>query len=394
MMIDEPTIIAAAAAAPLAAADPARCLEGMTIGVDGRPFTGPHTGFAMFLRSFLPPLLEAGAKVTLVSNGPLVTAPAFCARCGTVSLGENVGPVRWEQVSLRRHLESAKYDFYLASRNYGLPLLYRGPTTLLLAVLDLIPWRFPRVYFLKKPRFTAVYLASLFVALRKAKAIFTISEASKRDIARLAPGKPIHVNWIRLPEGSLPSNRSKPAADRPYFVYVGGMDPRKNNRLLLVAFARVRAEGGQEDLVLVGRGYEPLAPLIETLGLKESVRITGYVDDDTRTVLLAGALALVYPSIYEGFGLPVAEALQAGVRVITGTGGSLPEIGGSAAEYVDPITVETLAAAMRRVADTVPDEVFYEAARAQVARLTSAEIDRGIVATFVELNNARVAKGV
>jgi glycosyltransferase involved in cell wall biosynthesis len=198
----------------------------------------------------------------------------------------------------------------------------------------------------------------------------------------------VHAIWIRLPGTPPAASAAVPIAGK-YFVYVGGMDPRKNNALLLRAFARFRAEGGREQLVLVGRGYEPLQPLIESLGITEHVRMTGYIDDETRTACLAGAVALVYPSIYEGYGLPVAEALQVGVRVITGRGGSLEEIGGDAPEYLDAITVESLAAAMQRVAATEPGSAFHEAARAQIARLTSAAIDQQVVAAFTQAVAAR-----
>lgn len=369
-------------------AAPPRSLDGVGLGVDGRPFSGPHTGYAMYLRALLPPLLDAGARVTLVSDRPMDGAPEVLARCGQAVIGEAAGPWRWEQFNLRRHLDSARYDFYLASRNFGLPLLYRGPTTLLLTVHDLIPWLLPKLYFLKKPRFTVSYLASLFIALRKASAILTVSQASRRDIARLAPRKKIYANWIRLSESRPPKDGAAPVSGR-YFVYVGGLDPRKGNRLLLEAFARFRAQGGTEKLVLIGRGYEPLQPLIDSLGLQDAVVVTGYVDDDARTALLAGAVALVYPSLYEGYGLPIAEALQVGVRAVTGRGGSLPEIGGEAAEYLDPLTADSLADAMTRLAACEPDPSFYERARAQVARLSGGEIDRTTVEIFTELAAAR-----
>lgn len=365
-------------------AAPARPLDGLRLGVDGRPFNGPHTGYAMYLRALLPPLLEAGVRVTLVSDRAMDGAPDLLARCEQAVIGEAGGPWRWEQRNLRRHLEAARYDFYLASRNFGLPFLYRGPTTLLVTIHDLIPWLYPKQYFLKKPRFTAVYLASLFVALRKAQAVLTVSQASRRDIARLVPGKPVYANWIRLPASRPPVDGARTVGGR-YFVYVGGLDPRKGNRLLLEAFAQFRKAGGTEKLVLVGRGYEPLQPVIDALGLCDDVVLTGYVDDDARTALLAGAVALVYPSLYEGYGLPIAEALQVGVRALTTRGGSLPEIGGNAAEYLDPLTVDDLADAMLRLAAQAPDAAFYERARAQVARLSGEEIDRTTVAVFTEL---------
>lgn len=151
----------------------------------------------------------------------------------------------------------------------------------------------------------------------------------------------------------------------------------------MISTSRHRAAGGREDLVLIGRGYEPLRPLIDSHGLGESVRLTGYVDDAARTTLVAGATALVYASVYEGYGLPVAEALQAGVRALSGTGGSQREIGGDAAEYLpDPITAENLAAAMMRISGTRPDAEFIRAARMQVARLASVGLDEKIVDTL------------
>lgn len=363
-------------------------LAGVSIGVDARPFGAPHTGYAMYLRSILRPILAAGAEVTLVTDRALGAGNPLVGRCRQAVIGEGEGPMRWEQVSLCAHLESARYDFYLATRNCGLPWRYRGPTTLLLAILDLIPWLFPKRYLLRKPRFSFVYLASLFIALHKATAIFTISEASKRDLVKLARKKPIHAIWIRLPAAPpLPPPPTTPP--KPYFIYVGGLDPRKNNALLIEAFARFRAAGGGEDLVIVGRGYEPLLPLIEARGLQERVRITGYIDDQAKTALLAGATALVYPSIYEGYGLPAAEALQLGVRALTGVGGSQREIGGDAAEYLDPITVDTVAAALTRLSGTRPDARFLEAARAQVARLTSETLDEQLVDAFVGLQSRR-----
>lgn len=362
-------------------------LAGMSLAIDGRSFCGPHTGYAMYLRAILRPIIGAGATVTLVTDRAIETGNPLIDGCRQVAIGEGEGPMRWEQVSLYHHLRGADYDFYLASRNQGLPWRYRGPTTLLLTIHDLIPFLFPRQYLLRKPRFSFVYLTSLFIALRKAAAILTISEASKRDIARLVKRKPIYAVWTPLPPAP-PAPAPVPDTE-PYFVYVGGMDPRKNNAMLIEAFSRFRRAGGQENLVLIGRGYEPLLPLIASLDLAASVRLTGYVDDATRTVLLAGATALVYPSFYEGYGLPAAEALQLGVRAVTGAGGSQREIGGDAVEYLDPVTPESIIDAMQRLSGTRPDAKFLDAARAQVARLTSPALEEKIVDVFADLLTRR-----
>ena len=184
----------------------------------------------MYLRSILRPLLAAGAEVTLVTDRPLASDHPLIARCTQAVIGEGRGPMRWEQVDLCRHLDSAGYDFYLASRNYGLPWRYRGPTHLLLTIHDLIPWLFPKLYLLKKPRFTFVYLLSLFIAIHKATAILTISEASKRDIVKLAKNKPVYVNLTRLQDAPL--TPTPVPSDAPYFVYVGGMRPAEEQRVV------------------------------------------------------------------------------------------------------------------------------------------------------------------
>ena len=118
--------------------------------------------------------------------------------------------------------------------------------------------------------------------------------------------------------------------------------------------------------------------------------MTGYLSDIAKTALVARATALVYPSLYEGYGLAAAEALQLGVRALTGVGGSQREIGGEAAEYLDPITRDGLADAMTRLSRTPPDARFLDAARTQVARLTSSALDEIAVDALVELQSKRV----
>ena len=140
--------------------------------------------------------------------------------------------MRWEQVDLCRHLELG----WLRLRP-RLPQLRsaRGGTVdstdlLLSYFTSLIPWLFPKLYLLKKPRFTFVYLLSLFIAIHKATAILTISEASKRDIVKLAKNKPVYVNLTRLQDAPL--TPTPVPSDAPYFVYVGGMRPAEEQRVV------------------------------------------------------------------------------------------------------------------------------------------------------------------
>ena len=151
---------------------------------------------------------------------------------------------------------------------------------------------------------------------------------------------------------------STASVERPYFVCVGSIRPHKNLRNLLAAFALV-LDQTPHDLIIVGRkdGFRTregdLAQLLAPLGAR--VRFLGAVDESALLQLVAGAQALVFPSMYEGFGLPALEAMAAGCPVIAADNSALPEVCGAAARYFDPHSVEGLAAAMLECARMSPE---------------------------------------
>jgi glycosyltransferase involved in cell wall biosynthesis len=140
----------------------------------------------------------------------------------------------------------------------------------------------------------------------------------------------------------------------PYYLYLGTLQPRKNLVRLVQAFGRfVQGSGTEQNLVLAGKKgwhYDEIETQIHALGLEDRIILTGYVADLDLASLLSGALAFVFPSLYEGFGFPVLEAMACGTPVICSNTSSLPEIAGDAAILVDPLDVDALAAAMHRVA--------------------------------------------
>jgi glycosyltransferase involved in cell wall biosynthesis len=157
--------------------------------------------------------------------------------------------------------------------------------------------------------------------------------------------------------------------DPPYLLAVGGVSPRKNARRLIEAFGRWRSRGGRSQsyrLLITGNSLDPefgqpgLAP--------DGVSLLGYVDQAELRRLYAGAAAFVYPAIYEGFGLPIAEAMACGAPVVTSRTGSAPEIAGGAAIIVDPFDPASIEAGIERA--TQPEEAVrlralgFERARA------------------------------
>lgn len=197
---------------------------------------------------------------------------------------------------------------------------------------------------------------------RRAQAVFTVSEFSRGEIVRLYGLRPADV--IVTYPGAAAEFRPISAAEQtaalagldvpPHFVLaVGNVQPRKNLPRLLEAYAQARAGGVDvPPLVLVGqahfRGREILR-VIERLRLTEHVRITGYVTTRQLVALYNRASVFMFASLYEGFGIPILEAMACGTPVVTSTVTSMPEVAGDAALMVDPMDVHAIATAMVRV---------------------------------------------
>jgi len=197
--------------------------------------------------------------------------------------------------------------------------------------------------------------------LRAARRVIAISQATRNDLVRHYRADPerVAVVYHGLGRAFRPLNdpqqiaaiRARYALDAPYFLYLGTIQPRKNLARLIDAFARSVAR--ETLLVIAGRrGWlsEPIARRAAELGLTHRVRFPGYVPDADLPALLGGALAFVFPSLYEGFGMPVLEAMACGAPVLTSTTSALPEVAGDAALLVDPGDTDAIAAALGRLA--------------------------------------------
>ncbi len=193
------------------------------------------------------------------------------------------------------------------------------------------------------------------VIAHRAHAIVTFSEHSKRDIVRLfrVPRDRVSVACLAaserfrpLPAEEIEAARTRLGLPECYVLHVGTLEPRKNIATLVRAFGAALPELGEVKLLLVGRtGWrmDSLPALIVELGLEDRVVIRPDITGDDLPAVYGGALALAYPSLYEGFGLPPLEAMQCGVPVVASNVSSLPEVVGDAALTVDPSSVDELA---------------------------------------------------
>ena len=242
-----------------------------------------------------------------------------------------------------------------------LPPLNEIPTVL--TVHDLIFERYPQYH----KRMNYLYLrASMPTYCRRATAIIAISEATKADLVQFYGIDPNRATVI--PEAAGPAFRPQSpkhveAARRRYglpqryILTVGTVEPRKNLIRLLDACGPLLADGLADSLAVVGgKGwlYHGLLRHLEALSWRDKVVLTGFVPDEDLPALYSGALLTVQPSLFEGFGLPVLEAMACGSPVCASRTGSLREVGAEVAAYFDPMETEEIRATLRKVLGT-PD---------------------------------------
>lgn len=245
---------------------------------------------------------------------------------------------RWWLVGLSRELSRLDCDVFHGT-DFSVPYLRLRPTVMTLH--DLSPWRDRGWHHAAdRVRRRTPFLLRLGIATM----VITPTEAVRREaiaMFRLAESR-----IVAVPEAASDLFRPMPGGDggKPYFLYLGTLEPRKNVGLLLDAWREVR-KTHDVDLVLAGRQREDFSPLPDEPGL----RVTGAVSDAELPALYSNAVASLYPSLYEGFGLPVLEAMQCGCPVITSRDPAIMEVSAGAAVHEEASDVRGWAAAMERV---------------------------------------------
>ncbi|MFQ5813782.1 MAG: glycosyltransferase family 4 protein, partial [Anaerolineae bacterium] len=278
-------------------------------------------------------------------------------------------PIRifWEQVVQPFALQKERVDL-LHALAFVTPLL--SPCPSVVTIHDLSFLLYPES-FKRSKRF---YL-SLFTRLsaRQARCIIAVSKSTKRDVVRLLGVSPDKVEVVYsgvddvfhpLAEDQVAAFRSKRGLPERFILFVGTIEPRKNVTRLIEAFAALRpCDLANLKLVIGGaKGwfYHNVFARVEELGLEGDVVFPGYIPVSELPLWYNAAELFVYPSLYEGFGLPLLEAMACGTPVVAANTSSLPEVVGEVGLTVDPLDVEGLAEAMRRA---LGDEVLRQEMR-------------------------------
>jgi glycosyltransferase involved in cell wall biosynthesis len=288
----------------------------------------------------------------------------------------------------------AESDVVHATNHVAIPPAPRG-ASLVVTVHDLafehLPGTFPR-------RWRALYRSGLAAAVRRADAIVTPSRSTAEDVlsrTRVDPAK-LHVVPLAasLPRSTLAVEDvlARLKIPGPYVLFVGTLEPRKNLVRLIRAYRRAAAGGVVHALVLAGPLGWQHERLMRELALRGpgEIVMTGAIDDDALDALYRAADLFVYPSLFEGFGLPVLEAMARGIPAIVSATTSLPEVAGDAAIAVDPRSIRELAAAIARVLGDVDlAEDLASRGRARATRFSWAETARRTYAVYTEVVGVR-----
>ncbi len=307
----------------------------MIAALDATPLTVPTGGVTRYTWELARALAEeyAADEYWLLSDQQFAMPPAVTANLHQGDGPRTAAERRWWLYGLNREMMRRGVEVFHGT-DFSVPYLSQRPSVM--TVHDLSPWLSHDASKRVRRRVPVLLRA------RIPTMIITPSEAVRRAaISRFRlDGNRVVAVPLAASDHFRPVEAAPP--DRPYFLFVGTLEPRKNIGRLIDAWREVR-RSQEVDLVLAGRVRDDFAAPAPEPGL----RILGAVPEDDLPALYCGAIAFVYPSLYEGFGLPVLEAMQCGTTVITSRDPAIMEVSAGAAVHVDATDVRALADAMR-----------------------------------------------
>jgi glycosyltransferase involved in cell wall biosynthesis len=326
----------------------------MRIGVDTRPLSYQLTGIGVYLINLLDALQEIDDEnhYYLVSNGPIhyrLSNPNWYKVEGRYT--QKLVSTFWMQIRAPIIATQLELDLFWGTR-HNLPLLLPGKTRTVLTIHDVIHRLHPGSMSLQN-----LIIEHLLVrwSLLKADRVVADSQATAAGLQEYYKINSKKIQTIYLGTPCLISgNEENRTVPGKYFLFVGTLDPRKNFQRILQAFVMLNPQVHNVHLVLVGaRGWKNKEFLgeMEAHSLRDHIHLLGYVDRDELGLFYRNALCLLFPSLYEGFGLPILEAMACGTPVITSNVSSMSEVAGDAALLVNPYDVDAIAEAREQLVD-------------------------------------------
>ena len=351
----------------------------MRIGLNGIPLLSPLTGIGHYTRSLALELQSLGDDRVRMFYGRGWSSDVRSIPVDNI-VGAKAAVKRWiprayevsraiQQVGFSASVYREKLDVF--HETTGFAFRFDGPTVT--TIHDLAWRRFPSTHPRER---VAAYERWIGNTVRRSAQFVTVSSAIKQEVVDILGVEPEKITTIpEAPRNAFHPRTQMQCQDalcklslayRGFLLCVGTLEPRKNVNAAIAAFGKLPCtERKRWPLVLVGmRGWlttsteDQLASLVQS----GSVRVLGYVDDDDLACLCAAARMLIYPSLYEGFGLPPLEAMASGTPVISSNASSLPEVVGEAGIQVDPHDVDALHEGIRRLTE---DDALWDALRSK-----------------------------
>ncbi len=335
----------------------------LRIGFDISPLAVPRSGVGTYTACLLEQLQQGPDTILPLSHHPINYRwshddPGLTATKAAgieESRPKRMNKTLWMQLQLPRQLKKMALDLCHFTNSVG-PI--STPCPMILTIHDMTLWLYPAYH----PRRRVVAMRPLIpLVARRAEAIITVSHSAKKDIVRIlgVPSDKVHViheapgpEFRPLKNGpELKAARRQYNLPEQFILHVGTLEPRKNLVRLIEAFAQLRRRQSiGHDLVFVGkRGWkdEAIFAAVERLNLAGAVHFLDFVPGGLLPAIYNLADALVFPSLYEGFGLPLVEAMACGTPVVTSPFGALREVAGKVAVFIDPTDVSSIAEGMQ-----------------------------------------------
>ena len=362
----------------------------MRIGIDCRTIlnskSSERAGVAHYSYYLLKHILEIDKNneyILFLSHGQTLPKELFARNVKVVNFSKKIFPFIHSHYSVAQEIKNQHLNIY-HSLSGILPLFFKGKS--IITVADLSMYVNPQ-WFSPKKIFGDFFWRKILIpkSIKKANRIIAVSENTKKDILRFFPiqEKKILVIHNGLERENISDNKVKEVLEKfnligkKYFLFIGTVEPRKNIINIIKAFEeflytphpsargghplpqgeREKSEGeiNKEEYFFVIAGglgwkYEPMLDAIKNSTVNSQIKYIGYISAEEKISLLKNTLCFVWPSLYEGFGLPILEAMACGAPVITSNTSSIPEVAGNASIMIDPNDMPALSQAMARVA--------------------------------------------
>lgn len=352
-------------------------LAGRQIVIEGSYLLKPAFGIHKLLVGIIDWLADLSADVTVVMPG---TPPkTLVRRDGVNYVGLPVLRVgkglAYEQRSIPKYLKTSSAEVYFAPSNRGVPIAGVRQRTVLM-VHDMIPFQGRNGKNLIGHLGLAPNRWSIRSSIRRATRVVTVSASAQSDLA-LQQHRESILGYVPL--SYLGFQMHSRVAAEPYFMFTGGVSPRKNLGPTLEAFGEFHKRHPAFELRITGTS--DAGAIINRFGLvrlPDGVVLTGRLSNEALIEMVRRSSALVYPSTYEGKGLPIIDALTTARPIICGTGGSQVEVAGTAGIFVNPITPAAILEAMESALNVTLDR-YEEIAAAQYRKADGPEWGQGLL---------------